>query len=281
MVLSTKERTDGELDGIRKSFSSLMVATEIRGRHATGAFVLNRNGACKYYKAPKSASTMMRDGQWWGLMDYITNDTVAVIGHVRYATHGSPDVNSNNHPIIQSDIVGVHNGVISNDCELCEQYPYDEDVDSAAIFSMLATKSAKKRLNTDMIGKALPELEGSFAIMVADGRRRDSIFVARDAINPLVYHKDLNAGIIWLSSTGEILRKGLRITDLAVMFPAYSVARISPAHAKNDKPLKVSIWHKPVRILSMDEDDDENIAWLEGELMATAKEWWEFEDVQQ
>ena len=138
---------------------------------------------------------------------------------------------------------------------------------------MLATKSAKKRLNTDMIGKALPELEGSFAIMVADGRRRDSIFVARDAINPLVYHKDVNAGIIWLSSTGEILRKGLRITDLAVMFPAYSVARISPAHAKNDKPLKVSIWSKPVRIFSMDEDEDE--------LLATAKEWWEFEDVQQ
>jgi glucosamine 6-phosphate synthetase-like amidotransferase/phosphosugar isomerase protein len=257
MVLSKKERTEAELWSIRATFSKLMVATQIRGTHATGGFIVNPEGIT-YHKSDLPASQMVKTDGWKEFMSKITNETVAVVGHVRYATHGKPEVNANNHPILKGNIIGVHNGVLMNDCELCDKYPYTEDVDSAAIFSMLNAHSAKKRLNTTIITKALPELEGDFAIICADTRRLDSIFVARDGNRPLVYIKDTLNEIIWLSSTGEILRDGLGNKKIKpVMLPAFSVARISRNHAKPNAPVKVSHWYSAPKFIEIPESKGE------------------------
>jgi len=257
LVLGKKERSGKELARVRNDFSNLMVATQVRGRHATGAFVVNPDGIT-FHKSDLPASEMVMTGGWKNLMSKITNKTVAVVGHVRYATHGSPSDNSNNHPILQGNIIGVHNGVLMNDCDLCEKYPYDEEVDSAAIFAMLNSKTAKKRLNTTIIEDALPELEGNFAIMCADKRRLDSIFVARDGSRPLVYIKDVGNEIIWLSSTGDIMRDGLGNQDIKpVMLPAYSVARIGRNHAKPNAPVKVSHWYKAPSFIEIPEEQGE------------------------
>ena len=41
-------------------------------------------------------------------------DATMLIGHCRYATHGSPSENSNNHPHVMKDGFVVHNGMIHN-----------------------------------------------------------------------------------------------------------------------------------------------------------------------
>ena len=108
LVLGKKERSEKELAEVREDFSNLMIATQVRGRHATGAFVVNPSGI-SYIKSPLPAERMVNTSGWKNLMKKITNETVAVVGHVRYATHGSPSDNSNNHPILQENIIGVHN----------------------------------------------------------------------------------------------------------------------------------------------------------------------------
>ena len=253
LVLGKKRRTAEDFENIRETFSELMIATSIRGRHATGAFVVNKSGI-SFTKNALPADQMVETESWNKLMNTVSNETLAIVGHVRYATHGSPDENSNNHPIINNTIIGVHNGVITNDCELCEKYPYDEEVDSAAIFSMLATYAEKSRLSTANISKALPELKGTFAIIAADNRRRDSIFVARDSTNPLVYHKDKASRLLWLSSTGSIMRDGLDDESIApIMLPAYSVARLSQSHAYRTA-IKVTRWYEPARFIEIPND---------------------------
>ena len=50
----------------------------------------------------------------------MASDAEILIGHCRYATHGSPEDNSNNHPFPCDGGWLVHNGVIMNDEQLLE-----------------------------------------------------------------------------------------------------------------------------------------------------------------
>ncbi len=68
----------------------------------------------------------------------IADDVQWLVGHVRYATHGSTDDMRNNHPIPHGDIVGVHNGVLHNHEEVLADTGRQDDateVDSEAIFA--------------------------------------------------------------------------------------------------------------------------------------------------
>ena len=58
------------------------------------------------------------------------------MGHTRYATLGSPSINSNNHPIRTGNTIGTHNGSIYNHKELFQKYNMTRfaQVDSEAIF---------------------------------------------------------------------------------------------------------------------------------------------------
>ena len=240
-----KDRSKEDFKKIREDFSNLMVATQVRGTHATGAFVLDAKKGIRYYKLPVPASRMVKTGEWFALLDMLNTDTVAIIGHVRFATKGSTSVNENNHPIVMNNIIGVHNGIITNDCELCEKYPYEQEVDSAAVFATIEHFAKKSRVSTENIAKALPKIKGNFAIMLADNRRTDSVFIARDGSRPIVHYKDVEEKLLWLSSTGDILRKGLKRAVYPTMLPPYSVARLSVAHADKSDIKTISWWEAP------------------------------------
>jgi len=60
------------------------------------------------------------------------------VGHTRWATHGDPKNNANNHPILHGNVLGVHNGVLRNhESILAETGRQDaaSEVDSEAIFA--------------------------------------------------------------------------------------------------------------------------------------------------
>jgi glucosamine 6-phosphate synthetase-like amidotransferase/phosphosugar isomerase protein len=136
-VLDRRKRTEPELESIREDFATLMAATEIRGRDAAGAFVFTPGRTTCYYKQPGPASRMVAQPTFWALLDTITEETVGVVGHARWATQGSPKNNANNHPLVAGPIIGVHNGVVANYQELVQQVGATAQVDSEVIFRLL------------------------------------------------------------------------------------------------------------------------------------------------
>lgn len=122
------------------------------------------------------------------LEDVEAQDTVG-IGHTRWATHGEPSFeNSHPHTNCAGDIAIVHNGIIENYMKL-KQWLIAEGVEFA---SETDTEVVAHLINYyydgDLLGavlKALPKLEGSYALGVVSEKHPDMIIAARKD-SPLV-----------------------------------------------------------------------------------------------
>src|SRR5262249_37451541 len=88
----------------------------------------------------------------------------------------------NNHPVRHGPVVGIHNGIITNDDELLERHDCARaepqmTVDSEAIFAVAAHSRSDAR--------ALEELEGAMAAAWLDERDPDVLHLARGVGRPL------------------------------------------------------------------------------------------------
>ena len=102
--------------------------------------------------------------------------------HVRDYTKGHPSIAANNHPVRHGPVVGIHNGIITNDDELlaphaCARVEPRMTVDSEAIFAIAAHSQNDAR--------ALEHLRGAMATGWLDEREPDVVFVARGIGRPL------------------------------------------------------------------------------------------------
>ncbi len=101
---------------------------------------------------------------------------------MRDYTKGHPSINANNHPVRHGPVVGIHNGIITNDDELlgphsCARAEPRMTVDSEAIFALAAHSRNDAR--------ALERLRGAMAAAWLDEREPDVVFVARGIGRPL------------------------------------------------------------------------------------------------
>src|SRR5436190_17206490 len=102
--------------------------------------------------------------------------------HVRDYTKGHPSIPANNHPVRHGPVVGIHNGIITNDDELlaphsCARAEPRMTVDSEAIFAVAAHSRNDAR--------ALEHLRGAMATGWLDEREPGVVFVARGSGRPL------------------------------------------------------------------------------------------------
>jgi len=93
----------------------IAVITQTRGDHAFGLAWLDADGDIDTFKRPGPAKSHLDE------LERCRN-AVVVIGHCRYATHGSPRDNRNNHPHAAGAGLFVHNGVIFNHDQLARRH---------------------------------------------------------------------------------------------------------------------------------------------------------------
>jgi amidophosphoribosyltransferase len=265
---------DGRMDYgyLREHFSRLLVSAEIRGTHATGAFIL-RKGSASIEKSPQAASQFVRTEGYMSFLDKLDSKATALVGHTRFATQGDPSDNNNNHPIVDKPIVAVHNGIIRNDEVLDAKYTSVAEVDSASAVAAIRHYAQKDRLTTAGIRTALKEVEGVYTLLIGD-IRTGRLFATRNT-NPLVFHEDRKHGLLWFASTEAILESVFPLTakqTQPILYPYSAVrftsengiANLSKATALSRPKAKYepSVFSKDVYIpakyrLFRFEDDDE------------------------
>lgn len=187
--------------------SALFLASECRGKDAAG-FVARSEpfknclaADIAFGKHASSASRFIDENPAWRNLRHRRCSTV--LGHVRWATHGSPADNRNNHPLVgHSSLYLVHNGILTNHKGTAERHglALKTECDSELILRMVESA----RHPAVGLDNALRKIQGSMAAVVYDGQR-NCLYMARDEDRPLWLLKLANDRRWWFASTREIL----------------------------------------------------------------------------
>jgi glucosamine 6-phosphate synthetase-like amidotransferase/phosphosugar isomerase protein len=185
----------------RKLSTCLLNHIVSRGEDATGAAWVasdreTKKATIAVSKAPVPAYSFDP------YLKQMPESTKRVILHTRWATQGSPQNNLNNHPIVSGKIVGVHNGVLSNDRNVFEALREQRkaQVDSEAAFALL---------NRTIYSPAqvLQSLKGRAALAWLDARDKRDLHLARVDGSPLAIGFT-KAGSLIFASTMPLLVGG-------------------------------------------------------------------------
>lgn len=175
-----------------------LLGIEERGRHATG-LAWHAGGDVWIDKAAVTATQFTRT-----MPDM--SGTQTFIGHTRWASQGSPSNPLNNHPIEAGGLVGVHNGVLSNDDDLFSLIGSGlrrGEVDSEAIFAFIANSGLS-------LSESLELLQGSASIAWLDSEDADVLHLARVSSSPLVIGLTKEGSLLF-ASTQRCLAKAEKI----------------------------------------------------------------------
>ena len=165
------------------------------------------------------------------------------IGHTRWATHGDPSL-INAHPHVsgncsgsgsgkvESDVVGVHNGIIENYGELKEKllrhgYRFYSDTDTEVVVKLVDYYYKKYKIGpVDAITRTMVRVRGSYALALMFKDHPGEIFAARKD-SPLILGTAENAAFL-ASDVPAILK----YTRSVYYIGNLQVARMSPGNVK-------------------------------------------------
>lgn len=165
------------IDGLKK--------LEYRGYDSAGVAIMN--GSLNIYKKQGKVKQLEAFTQ-----TKKTNGNIA-LGHTRWATHGEPsDENAHPHLSQSGRLVMVHNGIIENYDSLKSflkdaGYSFQSETDSEVLIQYIEWYQKSYKLSlSEAVRRALGDVEGSYAIMVLDTYKPQSVILAKQD-NPLVF----------------------------------------------------------------------------------------------
>lgn len=210
VLLYPHQRSAADRQQIIEIATANLVFNEERGREASGVAVIQADGTCRILKRPLPASALVETDAYRRLMATINEETVGILGHTRMPTKGSPLHNVNNHPLRAGHVVGIHNGVITNDDLLFARMnlPRAGEVDSEVIFRLLDTVDPVR--NNGRYPKRVKEkvrlLEGVYATLAVDLRRPTGLLALKQR-RPLCLHYEPGWEALFFSSRYIFLRR--------------------------------------------------------------------------
>lgn len=188
-------------------FQIMGVESEIRGKHATGYYGISGDEVITA-KAPLPANEFFKTELFTVLHE---NTPSMLIGHNRFATHGDPKINENNHPFTSERFGFIHNGVVGSvEIDNYVKSKVKTECDSENIFRFFLTKFSAFHDKVSAIQSTLNHFDsGSLACAMIDNQDR-SLYLFRNAGNPINYAYIKKLGIIAFASTEEILATSLK-----------------------------------------------------------------------
>ena len=197
---------------IQNYVRALFLQNMARGRTASGLAYVSNSGI-KVIKKDTFAKTFISLPEYSKVESEcltfdISKSPISILGHCRQKTKGTEKNNKNNHPIICGNVVGMHNGCISNDDELFKIYSRmfsrNGEVDSEIIFALI-NHFAKECSIHESIQKMSSIVHGSFACAMVHEMHPHVIWLFR-RYNPCDVMLFEDVGLFSWASNKEYIR---------------------------------------------------------------------------
>ncbi|AXH11882.1 hypothetical protein [Halarcobacter bivalviorum] len=150
---------------VESTINNLYKLSETRGKEASGLITID-SSSIKYIKDSISPSKLIKRDDYKKIIKNLLTknkeETVVIIGHSRLVTNGEAENNDNNQPVDIGNIVGVHNGIITNESQLWEDNKNlikNFDIDTEVFFKIFD----QFLINNDLvasISKTFKKIEG-------------------------------------------------------------------------------------------------------------------------
>jgi glucosamine 6-phosphate synthetase-like amidotransferase/phosphosugar isomerase protein len=155
----------------------IAIETQSRGDHAFGLAWVGADGRLHAFKRPGPATANLND------LDRCEG-ALALVGHCRWATHGTAKDNRNNHPHAAGRGWLVHNGVVRNHATLARHFKLKTttECDSEVLGLLIARASGPLEIRA---GRTAQLVDGPLVMLGVWSKPARLLFVRRG--NPLCF----------------------------------------------------------------------------------------------
>ncbi len=213
-IIGISWSSNTDKDEMSQLCNDLFTLSESRGKEASGIVMINSPFA-KILRMPEKASILVKNEEYKKILDLSLNSVKNayapfVIGNTRLATNGSAYKSTNNQPVITSDTIGVHNGMIVNELELWKKFSSirrEFDIDTEVILK-LSEYFIKRGLSIEeSVSAVFDQIKGAASIILLN-RFYPKIVVATNTGS--VYYSYTKNKLFVIASEEYILKESLK-----------------------------------------------------------------------
>ena len=222
----------------RKLIDKLFIFSQTRGREAAGVAVTNNN-YIDLFKQGGKPKDLIKNKKYISILDkafksnldngLIYQNPIAIIGHSRLVTNGCHTDNNNNQPIFIPGMVGVHNGIITNELEILnsnKDIKKEIEVDTE-IFLKLFKKNLSSLKNIDSsIKKTFDEIEGTASVGILS-QSGNKLFLATNN-GSLFFVENKDSSLFIFASERYILKKIIKLKIANFGFENSNIKKLKP-----------------------------------------------------
>lgn len=228
-IINYRANNYSKAESIRNAVRELLVESQSRGTDAAGICVVTQ-AHTRLFKDRVRAEMLIREAQYSNIVGHIHHNMPfrMLIGHTRAQTKGDRKFNVNNHPIVAGNIIGVHNGMISNDDMLFKKFEGKiqraGQVDSEILFRLIDYFIKEGKTIVDAVKETVGMTFGSArcAFINTKNLKYVTLFADYDLPAWIFGH----VGCMVFASTTQILGKALTKAG-GIFMPQYRTAEFN------------------------------------------------------
>jgi amidophosphoribosyltransferase len=212
ILIGNKRRRRKELDELSDTFVKLLLGSEHRGPHATGAAWVKKDSTMQVVKEPLPARSFIFNNGFIDWINGVDNQVTCLMGHTRWPTLGTVKHPGNNHPLVagqpSSSIILCHNGVVHQPEMLATRWklPRHAQVDSEILLQLAVLTSTAAGLDVAAYLNRLEQVPGRMALTVNDTKEPHKVLLVRGTMPlTLMLHRQRRL-LIYASEEATIMQ---------------------------------------------------------------------------